>query len=73
MRSSLSTFYFVHPFSLYLFLLVFVNLADITDSSGCVKAFSYEVQKSLLTVRKTVGVFCNTFEQYVKVFKEILP
>ena len=62
-------FYFVHPFSLHLFLRVFVILADITDSSGCVKAFSYEVKKSLLTVRKTVGIFCNTFEQYVKACK----
>ena len=58
-----SMFYFVHPFSVYLFLHVFVILADITDSSECFEAFSYEVKRSLLTARKTVRIFCNTFEQ----------
>ena len=70
-RNRFSMFYFVHPFSLYLFLRVFVILADITDSSECVKAFNYEVKKSLLTVRKTVRIFCNRFEQYVKSCKAL--
>ena len=65
-RNRFSMFYFVHQFSLYLFLRVFVILADITHSSECV---NYEVKKSLLTVRKTVRIFCNTFEQYVKACK----
>ena len=47
---------------------MFVILADRTEKSPFTAAFPFEVKKSMLTVRKSVKIYCRTFEEYARAY-----